>query len=66
MSFLTIYPGGGTSAVNKLKSGKSGGPNRITTEHPKWGGETSSVVLGCDYSIIKLGKIPPNGLLCPV
>jgi len=37
MSFFTIYPGGGTSGVNKLKSGKSGGPNRITTEYPKCG-----------------------------
>ena len=52
--------------MNKLKSGKSGGPNRITTEHPKWSGETSSVVLGCGYSIIKLGKDTPHGLLCPV
>jgi len=45
--------------VNKLKLGKSGGPNRITTEHQKWDGETSSVALGCGYSIIKLGKDTP-------
>ena len=56
--------------VNKLKLGKSGGPDGIIAEHLRWGGETLLLwLLGVFNSIVEFEEIPPlfkSGLICPV
>ena len=46
--------------VNKLKLGRSGGPDDIIAEHLRWGGETLLLwLLGVLNSIVEFEEIPP-------
>jgi len=57
-------------AIKKLKSGKSCGPDGLSAEHLKWGGDSLHLwLLGIVNSIIDLEEIPPLfklGSICPV